>query len=165
MTQQDLYMQWYPITGAFDATDSSDLAESEITTGLSIRGNYAWLVHRVELYLVKLQLISADNNWRICLSTETGATTMPDINDAGTICRFGLFNALTTSGEVIIWQPFTWTSFPPTIIASPKLSLYCEMQTDDANFQGAQVVGRIGYTTVPIDAKAYLEIAETFETL
>ena len=162
--QQDLFMQWYPIqltTGASSAT----LVEAEFATGLSIRGEYAWLIHCVEFHFANMMTMAADFAWNMILSTTNELAVFPDINDKGSICAMTTNVIFTTSGAAFHDQPFTWHSLPPTIIAAPKLSLYWVGSSDQAAAQSKTFFGRIGYTTVPIDSKMYLEIAETFETL
>ncbi|GAG96861.1 unnamed protein product, partial [marine sediment metagenome] len=46
--QQDLFMQFAAGTIEFDAANSNTLVESELPTGLTIRGAYGWLIHFVE---------------------------------------------------------------------------------------------------------------------
>lgn len=164
--QQDLFMQWYPIKSAFDGSASTTLVESEFSTGLSIRGQYAWLIHRVEVYCPSLHQLKEAATAQVALSTVQGEATFPQVNEKGVICMLGmtLFNE-GAAGQSFAQQPWIWTSMPPTIIASPKLSFYCNTETASASLQGDEIIGRIGYTTVPIDQKMYLEIAETFETL
>ena len=163
---QDLFMQWYPVRVTLDAADSSALAEAEFTTGLSIRGDYAWIIHRVEMEFPTWLDQTAVVNLQCALSTVNGETVMPEIDSKGVIVRLSqTFVVLVAEAGIILKQPHVWTSLPPTIIATPKLSFYCRTTVDNVPFRGDPIIARIGYTTVPIDDKTYLEIAETFETL
>lgn len=165
LTQQDLFMQWYPV-GLSLAASSDDVVEAEFTTGLSIRGEYAWLIHRVEVYLQDAWTLVAGNRVMMALSVTQGEAVVPNLDDYGTIVVMEQVSMLAgASGLGTLVQPFIWPCLPPTIIASPKLSFYARTGTDQANLRTKKIVGRIGYTTVPIDSKMYLEIAETFETL
>ena len=164
--QQDLFMQWFPIEVQLGAADPTVLIEEEFTTGLSIRGQYAWLIHVVEFHAGAFYKVTMDNALMFALSTVQGAAAFPDLTDHGVICVQGIVYVITTSGASFSPAgPMVWHSLPPTIIASPKLSFYAQTAVDDTALDGLKLNGRIGYTTVPIDQKMYLEIAETFETL
>jgi hypothetical protein len=163
---QDLFMQWFPVGVTLNGSDTTSLASSEMTTGLSIRGTYAWLVHRVEMEYSSLHDATADCSTRLALSTERDRTTMPTVDDKGVIVRQSVTFHLTTSGACYLQQPLVWPSLPPTIIASPFLTFYAVISPDIVACRGDTIYGRVGFTTVPLDdQKMYLEIAETFETL
>lgn len=162
---QDLFMQWYPVGITTNGTNSTTLSEEEFTTGLSIRGDYAWLIHRVELSMPTMYLMTASNAMCLCLSVSQGETTRPTLRIAGTIVDMTITSHLLTSGHSLMPQPFIWPCLPPTVIASPKLSFYANTAVDVAALRSQWIYGRLGYTTIPIDQKLYLEIAETWETL
>lgn len=164
--QQDLFMQWYPIEVTLDAADTTTLTENQITTGLSIRGEYAWLIHRIEYYFDALYLGGAvDNRVDVAVSVAQGAAAMPAINDPGVIHKLSWAYAFGAAGVQFFDLPRVWSSMPPTIIAAPTLSVYANTVADFASYQGQSIQARLGYTTIPIDQKLYLEIAETFERL
>lgn len=162
--QQDLFMQYYPIK-VTTAANAATVVETEFSTGLSIRGQFAWLIHNVEVHFNGVMGLAADNGVNLVLSTVTGSTSLPTVDEPGTICRVGWTFPLTTSGLIAVPNPTIWRSLPPTIIAAPKLYVYIGCGVDTANFQSIDWYARIGYTTVPLDVPMYLEIAETFNVV
>jgi hypothetical protein len=163
--QQDLFMQWRTFKLSTDATDSSDVATDQMATGLSIRGDYAWIIHRVEMAWNSWRLSAADNFFACGLTTESGRTSTPDVADKGCIATLSFTWKVGAAAEAIMQEPLVWGCLPPMIIASPNIHLYCQTGADEAALRSKSATIRIGYTTVPIDQKTYLEIAETFETL
>jgi len=147
------------------AAASDTLVEEELPTGLTIRGGYAWLIHFFEFQFSGLNGYTADIGVWSALSVTQGLAALPNIDDAGTISRIDLDLFFTTSGG---WcEPRTRRDafLPPLIIANPKLSVYLGATSDMAGFQNQECFFRIGYTTVPIDQRSYLEIAETWEVI
>lgn len=144
--------------------DASVLAEGTAATGLSIRGQYAWLIHELQFDAPKPP-DGADFYLNACLSVVGGETAMPELDDKGVIEKFTSYGLFTTSGyQVKEWCPRKVTWQPPVIIASPQLSMYVQ-GTNDAALNSKTYRMRIGYTTIPMSQSEYLEIAETWETL
>lgn len=162
---QDLFMQWYPIEITLDAADSSSLEINTFTTGLSIRGEYAWLIHCVEVNFDSAYWMTTLNKISASLATKPDYAAVPGSQEQGVIFAAAVHFNILTSGGGIHFEPYVWHSLPPTIIAAPRLTLYAASAVDLAGLRGTAVVGRLGYTTVPIEDKTYLEIAETFEVL
>ena len=168
---RDLFMQWYPLDISTDDTDASDVVRADFVTGLSVRGDYAWIIHKIEFAPQAMNNFGGgDNQWNFSLCTTDGypigaGEDVPNLNQKGVIGKFGFTYSLTTEGAWAMKLPLTWESLPPTIIAAPKLSLYANCNVDAAAVRDQQVVMRIGFTTVPMDAAMYLEIAETFQQL
>lgn len=160
--QQDLFLQFktFTITAGADATT---LAETEVDTGLSIRGEFGWLIHFVEVGFYGFHAVAADNVLQFGLSIQTGLAAMPAITDKGCISRINLGILYQTSGVAYQRMPMRDPFLPPVIIASPRISGYYAAVVNDAALQNGTQWVRIGYTTIPIDQKMYLEIAETFE--
>lgn len=162
MTQRDLFMQFKYIQATTGA-DASTLTEGTASTGLSVRGGYAWLIHEVSVDIPKPS--ETDTYLNIVLAVLNGQGTMPDIDDKGVIERWSHYVQITTSGlSSKFVAPEVRRFQPPIIIANPTLSLYVQGSNDAALNNKAFKV-RIGYTTIPMDQEQYLEIAETWETL
>lgn len=162
--QQDLFMQF--AAGRLTAgANSGTLVEEVISTGLSIRGGYAWLIHFVEVMFTRSDSADADNIRKVAFSVRQGEALLPEIDDAGTIARIDRAILYAASGVVQVPELMRYAMLPPVVIANPKVSVYYEDQTDDAPFRNLEIPFRIGYTTIPIDQKMYLEVAETWEVL
>lgn len=147
------------------AAASNTLVETELPTGLTIRGGFAWLIHFVEFTFAEIQAASTDQTLQFALSVRQGESAVPKITDSGTISRINLAILYQTSGVVIQSQTIRDPFLPPVIVANPKLSAYFATGTDEAGFRSKTFRFRIGYTTVPIDQRMYLEIAETWEVI
>lgn len=158
----DLFTQFASLVSAFDGSDTAVLVEKQVQTGLSPRAGNAWLVHAVEFFMDGVHFDAAMVVARALLSTSRGLAAMPDLTAKGTIARVDRLSQLATSGAVIIDQPFRVPFFPPIPIASAWLALYVETNIDAAIYRGVKVEARIHFTTIPIDAKVALEIAETW---
>jgi len=144
---------------------SDTVVEDELPTGLTIRGGYAWLIHFFEMQFTGLNGFTADIGVWSALSVTQGLAALPNIDDAGTISRIDMDLHLTTSGVFAHRRTLRDPFLPPLIIANPKLSVYIGTTSDQAGFQNQECFYRIGYTTVPIDQRSYLEIAETWEVI
>lgn len=164
---QDLFMQWAPIEVTLDGADSSSLETDSMTTGLSIRGDYGWLIHRLEVSGSFMEyIVGSANQLEVAVAVTDQYTTFPQINEKGVIAHLGMVYALTgASGGAAFSVPLVWPCLPPTIIASPKVTVYAHSTQDDAGLRGKTLFMRFGYTTVPLDDRSYLEIAETFEQI
>lgn len=156
----DVFMQFTGIDGATHLTDATELMEFILQTGLSVRGQFAWLVHLVEV-ICKLPVYHAQYiDW--CLSTVQGQAVMPELNDHGCIAKGRMELHMITSGSVIVPQPQRLQFLPPIPVASSRISLYVYASIDDASIRGKPVILRLGYTTIALEPKVYLEIAETW---
>jgi len=51
---------------------------------------------------------------------------------------------------------------PPIPLATPILSVYAASDVDIASLREALIPMRLGFTTAPLDAAAYTEIAEAW---
>lgn len=158
----DLFIQFASIESAMDAGDSSVLTEKQVQTGLSPRAGNAWLVHAVEFFVDGLHFDAAMVFATLVLSTSRGLAAMPGLTAKGTIARLDRLSQLATSGAILIDQPFRVPFFPPVPIASAWLALYAQTNIDALNYRSVKVECRLSFTTIPIDAKVALEIAETW---
>ena len=162
--ESDVFMQWVGVQCTTGAA-SNTLVETELPTGMSARGQYAWAIHVVEIDYQGLYVLDAvSNRWDWALSTRQGLATMPEIDETGCVMAQRRHNAIWTAvGNAEIDTPFVWKCLPPTLIATSKLSMYFQTAIDDAAHQSRNHEFRIGYTTVPLDsANMWLEIAETW---
>lgn len=159
---KDLFMQFGSISGNLDAVDSSVLVDVTVDTGLSIRGEFIWLLHKIEF---ELDASKANIVHRIALSSIAGLVAMPNVADRGTIARCIVSTRLEVSGLGVIVSPFVFDFMPPIPLAAPQLTAYAAGSADDAGSQGKSFNVRWGYTTLPISRDVYLEIAEVWERI
>lgn len=143
-----------------DGADSSVLVSAEVPTGMSPRSAIAMQVHLVE-FDWKFS-VEVDNALMMALSTRAGLGVAPDPNDDGCLVAARLSVGLTTSGMQNLMLPRQLSYLPPIALASTKLVLYARTAADLAGARGQGVFGRIGFTTVKLDANMYQEIAETW---
>lgn len=156
---KDLFMNFATVEATWPAV-TTVLTEQRHGTGLTIRGGDMWIIHMIEFHMV-IPFVSASIA-KLVLSTVKGAATIPNAGDKGFIAGASLEYFLNTNGGGILKQPDVQHLLPPMPLASPNVSLYIVSEADDAALDGQTVYARIGYTTVPMDPKAYLEIAETW---
>lgn len=156
----DVFMNFAMIRATINAANSSTLAKGSVQTGLSVRGNLAWLIHRLEL------IIPTQNdgyNWvDAVLSANPGHSTLPSLDDDGVIAHMREGFNIKTSGASPIDFPKKDTFMPPVIYAKKTMNLYVKSNTDYAGYRNKDVLIRIGYTTIPVEEGTYTEVAETW---
>lgn len=158
-TPTDLYMQFFDMRVRMDASDSTVLAEASKPTGISIRGKLAFLVHLIEW---SHWFDGATNVIRMALSTRAGLTVLPNNTDDGVLGRCDRQITVTTTGGHTEINPIQMNYLPPIPFAAPQLSLYTSTLTDVAQLRGDFNYMRFGFTTTPLTAAMYTEIAETW---
>jgi len=168
--QQDLFMQFKFIEVELDDADAAACVTSFEDTGLSIRGNYAMLIHRVDWnFRLNEARYETDFALRAALTVDPTVTVQQYMDDIGVIdvMEFNVDYEVTTSGGLLdhVVKPFTRSYVPPVIICAPKLGIVVSGDGDKADWRSLEIKCRVGYTTIPIDEKMYLEIAETWRTL
>jgi hypothetical protein len=163
-TSRDLYMQFDGAMVTSDGADATTLVSTTIETGLSIRGMLVFLVHQIEVIWQAPQWVSPlAGEPRFALSTVEGLAAMPALNDKGTIAKFHWENYLNTSGAAGGIESHKVRHFlPPVPIAAPSITAYLKFENDAAGWQSSPFEFRICFTTAPIDAGMYTEIAETW---
>ncbi len=155
----DMFMNWADISVNLDAADSSVLVEAQRNTGLSIRGALLWLIHVVEIYFPRE---GASNELQMAVSTRAGLAVMPLLGDTGVVVKAIHAVNLTVEGASQYTQPVQLRYLPPIPIAAPQLSLYAKSAANIVGLRGDLLEARIGFTTAPLDAAAYTEIAEVW---
>ena len=156
---QDVFMQFAVLDGVWPGVTTA-LTEAKLKTGLSIRGGLMWLVHMIEFVHLPPSLDDSDMN--IALSTREDLAARPTLTDPGTLAVERLQMEILTSGGGIVVLPRPQHFLPPIPLAAPNLSMYFQTETDDGTLDGSLIECRLGYTTTPLDAKSYAEIAETW---
>lgn len=163
MTKQnnptDVFMQFAALAGVWPAV-TTVLTEVALKTGLSIRGGLMWLIHRIE-FLTELPRTS-DSEVAVSLSVRDGLVALPQLDDPGCLAELSVSQYYVTSGGNILQLPFAQHFLPPIPLAAPNLSLYFMSSPDQPTLDGTKIRCRVGYTTSPLDAKSYAEIAETW---
>lgn len=157
----DMFMQFKDITVLLNGANTSTLEEQEIDTGLSIRGRLVWLIHLIEVS-IPLWSFTAPLVLDVGASTRVGLAAMPPLGDPGVLFRASLSAHVATEGGMVHTSPMQLRYLPPFPLAAPKLSVYAQSDADEAAFQGKPVSVRLGFTTAPLDAAMYTEIAETW---
>lgn len=156
---RDLYMNIFPFSVTL-ADPADTFVEQKHATGMSIRGGLAWLVHLVEIAFLKG--MSVTNHVAVTVSTVANLGAMPDVADKGTLVAGALDHVFTTSGRAFHVRPSAWHFLPPLPIATANISAYAQCESDEVALQLATINGRLGFTTVELDAALYTEIAETW---
>lgn len=158
---KDLYMQFADVSVNLDSSNTTTLVEGNVNTGLSIRGGLVWLIHLIEIIFAEGET-TASVTQNIALSTTPDLAAMPDLGDAGVICKAEKQVILVTSGVAFNLQPSAFHYLPPIPLAAPQISIYANTTADNSPLRGDLVEARIGFTTVPLDSALYAEIAETW---
>ncbi len=166
----DMFMNFKSIRALFDTADSSAVTEEKSPTGLSIRGQLLMLIHQVEwIFEVTTAMSQAsfdDYSIQSILSTRAGSTVLPGMDAAGVVDAV-VVNANTAAdgaNNINSWirQPYKSQWLPPVPLAAQSLSVYVKTNTDVTAMRGQTALCRIGFTTAPLDAAAYTEIAEAW---
>lgn len=159
----DMFMNFTDVSVTTDASNSTTLVEGKVNTGLSIRGALIWLVHMIECYMPIKELIGTTaHGMLVALSTRQGLVTMPNIGDDGVLSKFYQVYKLSTQGATELHSPLVNSYLPPIPLATPILSVYAASDVDIASLREALIPMRLGFTTAPLDAAAYTEIAEAW---
>lgn len=160
---KDLFMNFADVSAMTDAANSGSLVEAAVNTGLSIRGQLIWLIHLIEVTFPILDLHGGTNHqFGMALSTRAGLATMPNIGEGGLIARMTAAMKFTTSGAQMSFTPLVLHYLPPIPLASPQISIYVNTNVDLAGYRAKTIHARLGFTTAPLDAAAYTEIAEVW---
>lgn len=157
---QDLFMQFAAYSVVAHITDPQQLVSADFPTGLSIRGEFIWLMHLIEFSNWNP---SIDNWGAMVLCAVPGLVALPDLNDRGVIARDVRYAHLNTNGGWANANPSRHSYLPPIPFASPNITLYAQMQVDEEGQQAVTLECRIGYTTLPVSKDVYLELAEVWE--
>lgn len=155
----DMFMNFAGVASRSHPTSGDTLQETVFQTGLSVRGQLIWLIHLVEFYTA---LLTANNSgWDVALSTRQGLPTMPQLNDHGLIARIRYrYGGAIAAGMFVQPDPQRQSFLPPLPISAAALSVYIQGFADHADSDDQDMPLRIGFTTAPVDAGTYVEIAE-----
>lgn len=156
----DVFMQFADLVGVWPGNTTA-VSEVKMQTGLSVRGGLMWLIHKVSL-LMRGHAIGY-SQFSAALTTVPELGAVPFYGDKGTIEAW--LSALAGAPSAGLAQdPFPRSShfLPPLPLAAPSLSFYFATADDDSYLDTSQIGVRIGYTTAPLDAKSYAEIAEAW---
>lgn len=157
---QDLFTQFWPIVATLNASNSSTLVEKATKTNLSIRGTFIWLIHAIEWVATFNEPTAIIQ--RGALSKHADLTAIPDLTDPGCLAEFSMVGGIATEGAVMNAFPILQRFLPPFPFAAGNISLYVKTQADSANWRGKSLRARIHYTTIPVEADLYIELAETW---
>lgn len=141
-------------------SDTSTLKEEKVPTGLSVRGQLAYLIHLVQVWPHNLSPNFKFWTWALC-SVE-GLSAMPQVSDKGVVAKGE--QRLVIAGAAYathIVGPMAQSFLPPVPFAAPNLSLYWQGAANHADGSG-DYYARIGFTTAPMDSAMVLEVAETW---
>lgn len=163
-TPADMFMNWADVSFVLDNADTSTLIEKEIKTGLSIRGQLIWLIHIIEMYWPLGPAMGAGPGAVLmaALSTRTGLGSFPLAGDDGVITKMEWGWKVATTGAGMALIPQVAHYLPPVPIAAPTISIYGKTNADSSPIRNKTIEARIGFTTAPLDAAAYTEIAEAW---
>lgn len=154
----DAFMNFKDVTVDLDAADSSALVSNDENTGLSVRGALIWILHLVQVWLpYKQSAVSSELTY--ALSTVSGLTSMPSLGDRGLITKMHI--AFFGAGTLMI-SPQVQHYLPPIPLAAPQITAYAQTDVNDVPYRGLEIEARLGFTTAPLDAASYTELAEVW---
>lgn len=159
-TSKDLYMQFLDVSVLLDGSDIRTLVSGKVDTGLSIRGELAFLIHKIEVLFATGQDTGGLQTVSLC--TLGSLAAMPDLGGQGVLCKAERGLAWATSGITQITGPTALHYLPPLPLAAPEIHVYAQGDTDISALRGQKIEARLGFTTIPLDAAMYTEIAETW---
>lgn len=161
-TMSDLFMQFASVITTFGAATNA-LFEASVQTGLSVRGQLAWLIHQVEFFMPwGPAWAAAGASMQMALSTRLASAVIPRPEDPGFIAGQQSGAERATEGGNAGVTPLVSRYLPPVPIAAPQLSFYIESAADVPAWQNESCVARIAYTTVPIEVPLYTELLEVW---
>lgn len=162
MGLKDDYMQWFPLKVTSGAA-SNTLTEAEHNTPMGADTKIAFRIHKAEWHL-GVSLSGQDNEQlTVTASTRKGLSSMPAINDYGTIDQFILCETEGAAGYAVHNWPQNHSWMPPFIIAAENISMYVQSSTDKANYQSKDMRCRLGYTMVDLTGEqAWREVYQTW---
>lgn len=166
---QDVFLQWKPAVGLFNAGDSSVVEETEVLTGLTMFGEKMWALHEVELYRGDAEeLVSAafavndDELFRYALGKPGLTDIDPDV--PGVIAHFrghvGWKVSVDGAGGIHYDDPLVWRPATPIPIAAYRLAVYAHTETDRATARSTEFIMRLGFTMMPTTPTLWRELAE-----
>lgn len=162
-TSKDLFLNFASLMLNIGAP-STVLVTALLNTGMSIRGALGWLVHQIQWWITDDMDSQVPNALWGVLGTRPALAVMPAPEDDGVIDAaylvWGFAAPATGAFGAELGRPRAFN--PPIPLASPSVTLYGSSMAADANLQGNKMVVRLGYTTTPMDAALWQEIAETW---
>lgn len=158
--QTDLYAQFFTFHAQLHPSESDQLVEVSKSTGMSVRGEFIWLVHKIEW--ISEQVEPTSIHLYASLSTRKGLTVRPKLSDVACLSMYQLSSGINQTGAITEVQPHQIGILPPVALAAPNISLYVRTLADSANWRGKSIWCRIHYTTLPMAPALWVEIAETW---
>jgi hypothetical protein len=153
---KDIFMQFAAVVVGFDGADTTNLVSASLATGLSLRAGLIWLIHKIE-WEVGLNICTANAGFRGALSVRAGLTVIPQRH------QDGVLDALAHHGSCGGGlQQYEHAFFPPIPLAAASINIYARTSANVAQAVDDETAVRIGFTTAPLDAQTYQEIAETW---
>lgn len=160
-TMSDLYMQFVSFEADLHSVSTDNMVQTEVQTGLSVRGNLVWLIHQIELYLGAEEL-AVPMTFQVALSTQPGIAGaiggVLEPNDTGVLVRW---NVGAGAGSWLIC-PIVYRTLPPIPFAAPKLYWQIATTTHEVALVNKSIQGRIAYTTTPMETALYTELLEVW---
>ena len=169
---EDVYMQF--INGSITESAAATLTEQEILTGCSVAGMIKNEAIGMEIREIILQVpmpedepaTGAEEYIDFCLSTESGLTSSPNLDDVHCIykIRKGLHAGVATylpQTSYINGYPEHWQFIHPLLVPHPKIYAYIISSNSSA---AAQVWYRIGFTYVRLTGPEVMEALEVWRS-
>ena len=166
----DIYLNWVALQVRSHPTQPDELSgglpsNGQIVTGMGVATKEAWRIHKVEVYPGNGYGNALDDHvMEIVLSTRSASTTLPGLDQKGTIVAYRerMNQHLAGTGTGIRISPFVYDYMPPMIIASPRLNLYTITNQAVAGFADKVHFIRIGMTAEKLTDAGYREVWETW---
>lgn len=157
----DDLMQFASVEVNLDAVDGTVLVTTRLDTNMSVRGNMAWKLHRLDLRL-PIRSAGVTNTLAVALSTRAGLTSVPTFTQRGCIQRWDFVNESTISGVLTGFFPRVDTFVPPLPIASPAIHIYAALDVSVPVLLGLKCAIRLGFTTEELDNDMRQELLDVW---
>lgn len=158
----DLYAQVFDMRVVVNTENSTALNEAPHSTGLSVRGNHAWLIHSINLWTHSPVFLPAAHAVYATVCTVKGMAQIPTPGDPGVVHYFAAGLQYVTEGMTYWKEPMEDRFLPPIPLAAPNISLYVKTSLDTVSLRGIPIIARLHFTTVPMTPEIWTEIAETW---
>jgi len=154
----DVFMNFVTITGEMDLVNTSLPTEAELFTGLTVALGLAWQVHRIDLTSDATIGDAGADSQKVTLagrSIHGGTKVMSYVNPR--VLGYWNFNSLADRPRPIKY-------LPPVLFAAHRLYLTMETYTGHvAALAGQTYSARIGFTTIKLPDRKFIELAQTWE--
>lgn len=157
----DELMQFATVSVRLDASDASALVDAPLQTGLTVRGDMVWKIHRLDIRMPHTAGVT-DYVLAAGLSMRAGLAGVPLTSDPGCIYRWDRQFDIAANGVVYQGWPVVDTFMPALPIAGPTARLYAALDADQAVMRNQLIAVRIGFTTEKMTKAMWQELLDVW---